>query len=1012
MRKRLLSAVVMICLLGLISSGKQVQSSRAPDQSSPFMGLESYRPVSEIQSPLVTVQPCRPGEGWQWTSGDFLPDVANEAEQALQRNGFVSTVTARSFGEIDSCGFYRASAVDFVVELQTRGIALRGLGRDHTNRSIREVLERVTSLRLGVVQIEYPDGEQVVLRPPTRLKDRAVSASDGGSSASTVTRKVYVVVYDPILSNGQYLSDYLRWNEHTELTSGTIEFFAQASGGGIEFQIAQTIVLTDGWPEKIDGFRYTEQEYLAAIRGQAPWHYPDAVNYNKIVNDPRLDICGKVNRGEIDEVWIYNGPGFGFYESTLVGPGAYWFNSPPVPGPYTCNRLVPIMGPSPERGLDCAIENFGHRTEATMTQAYGSWQQNRTTHNWERFALVKALSPNYLYSGCGNVHYPPNGVSDYDYGNPSAVNTTCDDFINYPNLGEPSTVWRPVTCSAWSCDHLLYFDYWFRHLPQNSGCGPDHVANDWWQYFADPVLALDPPNACPPPTVSGRVLDGLDNGVGGAQVTVVGPVTRSIVTGGNGRYRFYDLPEGVYTISVSAEGYISPPPRTVTVPPEVSDVDFVLFLAQSRVAVLNTTFSPTTLTSGELLQVSVTVRNIGAQVAETQGPDPGFIYNEGESFRLRGYPEQPGRWRIGVNFGPSFPYGAYIYRWGLGQVLQPGETLTISGYVRLMTPQIQDYWVGVVREGMGWYDEGRGRTTITLLPGTPTATSTHTPTSMPTNTLTFTPTVTPTRTSSPTATYTGTPPLTATPTYASTVTPTNMPTSTPTATKIATPTPTTTATRTPTSVVSSQKKSYLPVVLHIHSTGVAFCDRFDGSQLDPRWSLIDPLGGSTVQLLASSLVFSTPGGERDLYGSNTNAPRLVQPAPTGDWNVMSHVRLGTLGGGFQTAGLLYWVDASHYVWFGIGTGNAVQGILQSDSGRVGIPWIIPPQVRRYDLFVRLQRISGRVRAGYSTDGLTWNDSADMEFPQASAAVGLVLINAWDAPAFSASFDDFLWNWCR
>ena len=182
-----------------------------------------------------------------------------------------------------------------------------------------------------------------------------------------------MVVYDPLLSNGKLLSQELNWISHAALTQGTVDFFQQASHGEVNYSIVQTTVLTDGWPEKIDGFRYTEQEYLAAISGQGPWHSPDNVSYNKIVNDSRLDICGKANRGEIDEVWIYNGPGFGFYESTLVGPGAYWFNSSPVPGPHTCNRLIPIMGPSPERGLDCATENFGHRTESTMTQVYGGW---------------------------------------------------------------------------------------------------------------------------------------------------------------------------------------------------------------------------------------------------------------------------------------------------------------------------------------------------------------------------------------------------------------------------------------------------------------------------------------------------------------------------------------------------------------------------------------------------------------------------------------------------------------
>ena len=267
---------------------------------------------------------------------------------------------------------------------------------------------------------------------------------------------MYVVVYDPLLSNGQLLSEYLNWAKHTEQTQDTINFFQQASNGKLLYTVVDTTIITSGWPEKIDGFQYTEAEYLAVIAGQSPPHSPDNVDYNKIVNDPNLDICGRVNRGEIDEVWIYNGPYFGFYESTLVGPGAYWYNSPPVPGPHSCNRLIPIMGPSPERtGLTGHGE--GHRMESTMSRVYGSWQQNRTDHNWERFALVDALSPNYSYSGCGNIHFPPNGTSDYDYSNSSVANTNCDDFNNYPNLGDPAITVKPVSCATWGCDH---FGYW------------------------------------------------------------------------------------------------------------------------------------------------------------------------------------------------------------------------------------------------------------------------------------------------------------------------------------------------------------------------------------------------------------------------------------------------------------------------------------------------------------------------------------------------------------------------
>ncbi len=321
-------------------------------------------------------------------------------------------------------------------------------------------------------------------------------ARAASASTTVFNKKVYVLVYDPLLSNGKKLSAQLNWNDHAVLTQGTIDFFRQASNNRLNYTVVYTTVVTGGWPEKIDGFQYTEAQYLAVINNQMQPHSPDTVDYVKIINTPAFDICGKVNRGEIDELWIYNGPYFGFYESQLVGPNAYWYNSPPITSGTACNRLLPVMGPSPEVALPNAVHNFGHRAEATMTRVYGSWQQNRTAHNWERFALVDALSPNYSYSGCGNIHFPPNATQDYEYGRSASTNSNCDDFANYPNLSDPATTAHPVACSAWGCNDFRYYDYWFSHLPSTAGCASDGFASDWWKYFADPLLAVDATFPC------------------------------------------------------------------------------------------------------------------------------------------------------------------------------------------------------------------------------------------------------------------------------------------------------------------------------------------------------------------------------------------------------------------------------------------------------------------------------------------------------------------------------------
>lgn len=348
----------------------------------------------------------------------------------------------------------------------------------------------------------------LVNRPAQHVQ--TIRASDDPPDA--VYKKVYVIVYDPILSTqgGQHLSTYEGWNDYATLNQDTIDFFKEVSGNKLNYSVYGTPVVLEQWPEKIDGFKYdetTEAQYLAALTNSQLVHHPDEVNYTKILNNATLDICGKVNSGLIDEVWIYNAPNFGFYESRLAGPGAYKFNAPPVGGSLKCNRMIPIMGPSVERPVKEAIHNFMHRAEWTMTKVYGSWNQNTLLHNWDKFSLSQRLTSSYFYSGCGNTHFPPNARNELDYENTVAVPSNCDDFRDNPNspaLGDPPVL-QSVTCNDWGCSdwfdiHTGFFHYWFSHLPSNPasnpGCGPDNVDTDWWDYLASPYLALYPSYAC------------------------------------------------------------------------------------------------------------------------------------------------------------------------------------------------------------------------------------------------------------------------------------------------------------------------------------------------------------------------------------------------------------------------------------------------------------------------------------------------------------------------------------
>lgn len=462
----LLLAALAALFLGIFqanSSTHRVQAAKSAD------------PAGSSTREHIASPPCIPGKGWVHAYGPFRPDLAALAVKALADMGYAAEVQASEFGERDSCGEFAPLTIDFVVRLTGVTPPARLV-----LQQIEPVLRRIAEPGLGTVRLTDPNGASADLTMnPLSL---AALASPPASS-DVLNRKVYVIAYDPIMSNGLRLHNYFHWFDTDYLDLNVINFWKSVSGDRMVYSIVGKQVL-NAWPEHIDGHRYTEQEWLTAWANRTP-HLPDELNYNRILND--FDICGKLNRGEIDELWLYGAPYNGGWESTLAGPGAYWFNSVPVPEPTGCNKLLPIMSYNFERDFDMALHNFGHRTESTMWHVYGSWQQNRTAHSWEQFALVKFHSPDYGYSGCGNIHFPPNGTNDYDYTNTAPMQTNCADFENYPDLSEPSQVLETVTCANWGCNHNGYLQYWYTHFPANQGCAKDGIGNDWWKYFASPA---------------------------------------------------------------------------------------------------------------------------------------------------------------------------------------------------------------------------------------------------------------------------------------------------------------------------------------------------------------------------------------------------------------------------------------------------------------------------------------------------------------------------------------------
>ncbi|MBI3913452.1 MAG: S8 family peptidase [Chloroflexi bacterium] len=146
---------------------------------------------------------------------------------------------------------------------------------------------------------------------------------------------------------------------------------------------------------------------------------------------------------------------------------------------------------------------------------------------------------------------------------------------------------------------------------------------------------------------------------------------------------------------------------------------FAAFQSVAKPRITAVAFSPATLNSGDVLNVTIGVQNDTAQTLETQGPEPGLIYEEGETFYTRGFPDVASKYRVGVEFdgraGIDHPF-----RWGLGAPLAPGESRLITGDIRLRNAQSRNYWAGFVQERIAWLQDNQGVTRVTVNAPAPT----------------------------------------------------------------------------------------------------------------------------------------------------------------------------------------------------------------------------------------------------------------------------------------------------
>ena len=289
--------------------------------------------------------------------------------------------------------------------------------------------------------------------------------------------RVLLIIFNPTIAAAgeRKLTQSLGWGNADELCREYIADLRECSNGFVEYEIVERMEV-DAWPVKVDGFRYDATTFLRCWRNQTGFHKPDNVDYEAIIAE--FDLLKRVESGQIDEVWLFGFPYAGFWESTMVGPGAFFCNSDPVPFRGGVSRRFLIMGFNYERGVGEMLESFGHRVESIMRRV---WRHEHGEDNlWERFILYDKKAPGK--ANCGWMHYAPNSVADYGWGNRTKVLSNCDDWLSFPSF---QGIVRPVDCSEWgNGDIRAHHKWWFKHLPHAEGQTLG-ISNNWWWYAVD-----------------------------------------------------------------------------------------------------------------------------------------------------------------------------------------------------------------------------------------------------------------------------------------------------------------------------------------------------------------------------------------------------------------------------------------------------------------------------------------------------------------------------------------------
>jgi hypothetical protein len=127
-------------------------------------------------------------------------------------------------------------------------------------------------------------------------------------------------------------------------------------------------------------------------------------------------------------------------------------------------------------------------------------------------------------------------------------------------------------------------------------------------------------------------------------------------------------------------------------------------------------FSPKIVPLSSTLSFTLTVENFGSVPIRTSGPPPGTLYRSDQNFNALEWYEEPGVWRVGIDYETNSSGRPYPFRFAVGgeeelttriingqeyKFLPPGKRAVITGQIQLVDVPPRNpiyFWAGLIHE--------------------------------------------------------------------------------------------------------------------------------------------------------------------------------------------------------------------------------------------------------------------------------------------------------------------------